>query len=385
MVQSYVDAVALGLQLAMGVATTGGEITQTNGRLLKDWARNEIEQHPEIQEQSLKDILNQAMTDAYHRGIDSELDLIEMAKDFSRRADAALKSKIMTLCYEVAGGDDLHGGERKVLIANFRKIFELETPAKRVASVPLSQPATRSSQARTRMGVPSGETAEGSSKNRPTQSTPPIHDKAHKWIKGVSAVAMAVAGIWLANAVWWTEGANTPTKMVSPNHTSSPANEVVNRSNDKDLSKSTPQQQQSTPAPTLVEQSLPYNGAVTNNLPGERIAGLKVNTKGESHYLVKLAPFYSTSSRMAIFIRAGQSIDIKVPLGTYEFRFASGKKWYGYDKLFGHDTRYSKGEGLMEFTKTATAKGYRIKGHKVTLYAVAGGNYHTKKIDPSEF
>ena len=35
-------------------------------------------------------------------------------------------------------------------------------------------------------------------------------------------------------------------------------------------------------------------------------------------------------------------LELKVPLGTFEIRYASGKQWYGYNYLFGDDTSYSK-------------------------------------------
>ena len=134
-----------------------------------------------------------------------------------------------------------------------------------------------------------------------------------------------------------------------------------------------------------IEQAFPYNGAVNNALIGERIARLKVNTKGESNYLVKLAPFSSTDIGMTIFIRAGESMETKVPIGSYEFRYASGQKWYGYENRFGPTTAYYKGEGVMHFTKTKTSRGYSILGHAVTLYAVSDGNYETEEIDEKKF
>jgi len=134
-----------------------------------------------------------------------------------------------------------------------------------------------------------------------------------------------------------------------------------------------------------LEQALPHNGAVNSSLTGERIATLKVNTKGESHYLVKLAPFHSANVGMTIVIHAGESIETKVPLGSYEFRYASGQKWYGYENRFGPTTAYYKGEGVMNFTKERTANGYSILGHEVTLYTVSDGNYQTEAIDEKNF
>ena len=130
------ETVALGLQLAMGIATVEGEITHTSGKLLKDWALDEIGRHPAADRQELKDVLNQAMKDAYRRSLKSNLDLIAMAESFSRSPDEVLKSRIITLCRMMAGDDDRKA--TTTLIADLSRIIVLSTQSRRQAVGPES-------------------------------------------------------------------------------------------------------------------------------------------------------------------------------------------------------------------------------------------------------
>ena len=128
-------------------------------------------------------------------------------------------------------------------------------------------------------------------------------------------------------------------------------------------------------------QPLPKNGTNRSFGQGERPAPLKVNTRGSDHHLIKLTKPGSTEAVMYLFIRAGQSAEMEVPLGIFEIKWATGKEWYGYKKKFGESTGYGKSNKLVNFEQTAT----RFKGHEITLYPVASGNLSTKTISADEF
>ena len=134
---------------------------------------------------------------------------------------------------------------------------------------------------------------------------------------------------------------------------------------------------QSRPKP----QPLPKNGTIRSFAQGQRSAPLKVNTRGSDHYLIKLTRPGSTEAVMYLFIRAGQSAEIKVPLGTFEIKWATGAEWYGYKKKFGESTAYGKAGKLVSFEQTST----EFIGHQITLYPVPSGNLSTKTISADEF
>ena len=137
----------------------------------------------------------------------------------------------------------------------------------------------------------------------------------------------------------------------------------------------------STPAPSYPEVALPYNGSTQMYSNGERVAPLKIQTAQGANYLVKLVSSNSQKQVMTVFVRGGNTVSTEVPLGTYEVKYASGEKWYGYEHLFGADTGYSKAESLFTFKNT----GNQISGYTISLYRVTNGNLRTSSINPEQF
>jgi hypothetical protein len=135
--------------------------------------------------------------------------------------------------------------------------------------------------------------------------------------------------------------------------------------------------------------ALPHNGKEWSYTNAAKPATLKVNASGDANFFVKLAYPSSTSPVMTMFVRAGKTAQMNVPLGTYEFRYATGDVWYGEQRLFGQETIYNKADSLFEFeqTTTNTSTGQRIgtTGIEVTLYKVAGGNLRTRRIEKDQF
>jgi len=131
----------------------------------------------------------------------------------------------------------------------------------------------------------------------------------------------------------------------------------------------------------LIEQPLPPNGSLRRETKGAAIAPFKIMTSGDSHYMVKLEESGTSKTVLTVFVRAGQNAEIKVPLGSYAVKYASGRKWYGYKDRFGPDTVYSKADQNFQFSQN----GNRISGYSITLYPVPGGNLSTSKINPNDF
>ena len=134
------------------------------------------------------------------------------------------------------------------------------------------------------------------------------------------------------------------------------------------------------------EQPLPANGAVRKETRQVSVAPFRIITSGSSHHLLKLfdqstAKSKTPKSILSLFVRAGSTTQIEVPLGTYVIRCAAGEKWYGYKHLFGPDTSFTELDDSFSFSR----QGKKLTGHSVTLYSVAGGNLSTSASDATAF
>ncbi|WP_457748250.1 hypothetical protein [Sulfurimonas sp.] len=127
--------------------------------------------------------------------------------------------------------------------------------------------------------------------------------------------------------------------------------------------------------------AMPYSGQEQKFVSNESIAPLTIKTSTGANYLVKIVDYYSKSNIMTIFIKGGDTIKTKVPLGTFEIRYASGNHWYGYNHLFGDNTSYRKANQSFDFKNT----GYKTTGYTLTLYHVLNGNLRTSHMNSSEF
>lgn len=127
---------------------------------------------------------------------------------------------------------------------------------------------------------------------------------------------------------------------------------------------------------------LPTNGAQTKYYNGMGVAPLQIITKeGVYHHFIKIIDWNTNETTKTIFIHAGQSIETKLPIGTYEVKYASGKTWYGENYLFGPETIYSKADKKFNFIETY--EGY--SGYTIELILQYDGNLKTSKIPASEF
>ena len=127
----------------------------------------------------------------------------------------------------------------------------------------------------------------------------------------------------------------------------------------------------------------PASGTCWNWSYRERVAPLEISAPAADNCFVKLVDHYTNVDVMGIFVRAGTTTEVDVPLGTYDFRYAMGSVWYGTDKgcLFGPGTICAKANTLFRFYDS----GDRINGHAVTLYRVRNGNMSTSTISLEDF
>lgn len=144
--------------------------------------------------------------------------------------------------------------------------------------------------------------------------------------------------------------------------------------------------QSPTPVPTLVfvepPKPLPKNGHVKRFHSGQGQAKFEVRTPaGEGHYYVKLVDAYSEKPVLALFVRAGETASVKVPLGTMKVRWANGETWYGDRYLFGEETTYAEANDTFNFEIVAN----RITGWTVELIKQEHGNLTDRRIRPEQW
>jgi hypothetical protein len=138
------------------------------------------------------------------------------------------------------------------------------------------------------------------------------------------------------------------------------------------------------PAPQQpVLPAVPVNpGIILKNTEAEFIAPFGIKTSPGANYFVKLVDVITSKAIVGIYVVGGSPIEVDVPLGRYEMRYASGQTWYGLEHLFGEGTTtYSKAVEIFEFS----IQGNQIAGYTVELIQQLNGNLSTKQIDASQF
>ncbi len=137
----------------------------------------------------------------------------------------------------------------------------------------------------------------------------------------------------------------------------------------------------------LDEKPLPRNGSLRISSGREGVVPFRISTKSGAHHLVKLRSLDGTTETITIFIQEGKTVEVYVPIGCYELKIASGRKWYGYSKYFGREGVYSKAQDMLTFSyDTDGISEYKIlRGYKILLYGVLNGNLKTHEIAPEDF
>lgn len=115
--------------------------------------------------------------------------------------------------------------------------------------------------------------------------------------------------------------------------------------------------------------------------PGNRPCPVKVNAPLVESCYVYFKAIGGNGSDFSMFVKAGTSCEVNVPVGKYKMYYASGKTWYGVDYKFGDGTEY--------YTSPDTINCYTdnnyAHGSELTLYSVLNGNMSTTEIDEGSF
>ncbi|MGO9146931.1 MAG: hypothetical protein ACLQDF_11230 [Desulfomonilia bacterium] len=136
---------------------------------------------------------------------------------------------------------------------------------------------------------------------------------------------------------------------------------------------------------SLSEQPLPENGSYKLLYPPEHyVANFTVTADPFNNYVVKLVDS-SQNPVLYLFVRANSTANVKAPIGAYELRWVLGKKWYGYDHLFGSSSTYQKALQAMDFYEEQTDNGKRIIGRFVKFNTLISGNLPSTRINSADF
>lgn len=110
-------------------------------------------------------------------------------------------------------------------------------------------------------------------------------------------------------------------------------------------------------------------------------ATLSVVTSTGGNYWLKVIDADNRQEFASYFIRGGDTLDINLPQGSYELKYAHGDTWYGTKYLFGDDTSYAKADRTFEFECYSDM----CTGYTVELIRQLNGNLSTTTLDPSQF
>ncbi len=121
----------------------------------------------------------------------------------------------------------------------------------------------------------------------------------------------------------------------------------------------------------------PENGYVFHRESKEHKAPLTIKTsKFGAGHLVKLVDAQEQRDELVFFIKSGDSVTLEVPLGAYDLKYASGKRWISEKCLFGPGTSFSKTNKTFSFEQSNGS----INGFTIELILQNNGNLRTNKI-----
>lgn len=132
------------------------------------------------------------------------------------------------------------------------------------------------------------------------------------------------------------------------------------------------------PTATLTPQTMPANGKVFYCSTTDRPSSFKVTNSGSSNYYMKFVKAGTNTKVITFFVRAYSTVEIDMPAGNFELRYAYGSTWYGESKLFGENTGYAKDEEYYDFSNYTW---------EISLYTTsnAGESMDVEYIDANEF
>ncbi len=107
----------------------------------------------------------------------------------------------------------------------------------------------------------------------------------------------------------------------------------------------------------------------------------KISNAPGANTLMKLVRTSDGMEVISIFIRAGQTVEVRVPPGSYKAKIASGQTWYGDAIRFGPSTSYAVLDTVLSFS----VEGSQLLGNEVRLTRVREGNLRETPLSAKDF
>lgn len=130
----------------------------------------------------------------------------------------------------------------------------------------------------------------------------------------------------------------------------------------------------------IVSSSLPVTGYSNKaNLNG--VAPLEIKVSYGSNYWIQIVNIQTDKELASYFIRSGDILNIRLPVGNYKIKYAYGQTWFGEENLFGKNTNYAEADETMNFN----FDGYSYNGYTIELIQQINGNLNTFGISKEQF
>jgi hypothetical protein len=215
-------------------------------------------------------------------------------------------------------------------------------------------------------------------------SPPPATNKSHVWLIIISVFVLVWGSIilmyYIIPMAFMHSIVNDVNLLVS--ELLKPLG-VENVSQVSQLNNSSKVPQLNTSNNQLTEQPLPVNGSSRIFYPPENyVALLTMKSDSENNYLVKLVD-NSDKPILYLFVRAKDSAIIKVPFGKYKLEWVSGKRWYGYDDMFGLFSTFHKADQILDFhEQNISVNGKKVIMNTVVTFNDMMGNMPLVSVQP---
>lgn len=140
------------------------------------------------------------------------------------------------------------------------------------------------------------------------------------------------------------------------------------------------------PVQSLPRVALPRTGLTDSFTTSLKPARLTIKTPySDNHYFIKLVDVSNDNAVLTAFIRAGESLTLGVPIGSFELRLATGIQWFGEAYLFGKSTSYFQTDEVHQFTQQVMENVISTSHITISLTKVLNGNLDTNEISPNDW
>jgi tellurite resistance protein len=120
------EAATLAIKVGVAVAMSDGSLEQREGAILKQWIGRHIRHFSEQRRESLKNVYNNAMRQAYLETKQGTLRLADLTDRLNVIADNGTKYETVELCFDVMAGDGIATGDELRLIREVAVALELD-------------------------------------------------------------------------------------------------------------------------------------------------------------------------------------------------------------------------------------------------------------------